>query len=234
VEASTSSCESCGRTPAARIVVRRHVGLVFLQRFLSQRVTACRPCGRELIRSNTRKTLWQGWWGPISFFFNFFVLGANANAARRLRAIGDPSLSGELVGHEPRGFDARDDVADPAEPEGKRKHRTSPAAYVVLGVVALGLVGWAWDASHHDHEGGHGTPATIEQIQLAMKDGPFLADDGSSVVVSGATCTGEGEPDVGGGYTHFDCSLAFDDGTGDEVVVHLLENDELFFKTAAG
>jgi hypothetical protein len=233
VEASTSSCESCGRTPATTIVVRRHIGLIFLQRFFSQRVTACRPCGRELIRSNTRKTLWQGWWGAISFFFNFFVLAANANAARRLRAIGDPSLSGDLVAEAPRGFGNAGSESDPSEPAAKRKHRTSPGVYIVLGVVALGLVGWAWDASHHDHEGLHGTAATVEEMQLSMTDGDFLAEDGSSVGIAGATCTGQGEPVVGG-YTHFDCSLAFHDGTGDEVVVHLLPNDEILFKTSAG
>lgn len=62
--------------------------------------------------------------------------------------------------------------------------------------------------------------------------GPFVADDGSAATVAGATCTGDGEP-VDGGYTHFDCSLAYDDGTGDEVLVHLLPGDELFFKSSA-
>jgi hypothetical protein len=230
VEAAAVICESCGRAPARTIVVRRHVGLIFLQRFLSARVTACRPCGRALIRSYTAKTLWQGWWGMISFFFNFFVLGANANASRQLRALGDPSLSGELVTEPPRGFTV-DGRGDEDESDAKPKHRTSRGAYVVLGVVALGLVGWAWDASHHDHEGAHGAVATVPEIQVAMQ-GPFVAEDGSTATVAGATCTGDGEP-VGGGYTHFDCSLAYDDGTGDEVLVHLLPGDELFFKSSA-
>lgn len=232
MDAATVACQSCGRSPARSIVVRRHVGLIVFQRFVSARVTACRPCGRALIRSYTSKTLWQGWWGAISFFFNFFVLAANANAARRLRAIGDPSLSGELTAEAPRGFgDATGDAAD--EPGAKRKHRTSPGVYAVLGLIVLGLGGWAWDATHHDHEGAHAAPASAVEIQQAMTDGPFVADDGSEVIVAGATCTGAGEP-VDGGFTHFDCSLAFDDGTGDEVVVHLLPGDELFFKSATG
>lgn len=232
MELAATECESCGRTPARRIIVRRHVGLLVLQRFISTRVTACRPCGRALIRSYTAKTLWQGWWGAISFFFNFFVLGANANAARRLRAIGDPSLSGDLVTDAPRGFAGVDGGHEPAETEPKKKHRTSPAAYVVLGVVVLGLAGWAWDASSHDHEGAHAAPASVAEIQLSMA-GPFTDDGGGTVTVASAICTGDGEP-VAGGFTHFACQLAFDDGTGDEVVVHLLPNDELFFKSTAG
>lgn len=232
MEPAATECESCGRTPARPIVVRRHVGLLVLQRFISVRVTACRPCGRALIRSYTAKTLWQGWWGAISFFFNFFVLGANANAARRLRAIGDPSLSGELVTDAPRGFAGVDRSPEPAEPGPKKKHRTSPAAYAVLGVVVLGLVGWAWDAASHDHEGAHAAPASVAEIQLSMV-GPFTADGGGTVSVAGAICTGDGDA-AAGGYTHFDCQLAFDDGTGEEALVHLLPNDELFFTSTAG
>jgi hypothetical protein len=230
MELAATECESCGRSPARRITVRRHVGLLVLQRFISVRVTACRPCGRALIRSHTAKTLWQGWWGAISFFFNFFVLAANANAARRLRAIGDPSLSGELVTGAPRGFAGVDGGPEPADAGPKKKHRTNPAAYGVLALVALGLGGWAWDASSHDHDGAHGRPGTVPEIQLAMQ-GPFVADDGGTATVAGAICTGSGEP-VAGGFTHFDCQLAFDDGTGDEVLVHLLPNDEIFFKSA--
>lgn len=61
--------------------------------------------------------------------------------------------------------------------------------------------------------------------------GPFVAEDGRSVGVLDARCAGEGEP-AAGAYTHFRCRLVFDDGGTDEVVVHLLERDELFFKSS--
>jgi hypothetical protein len=222
-------CESCGRAPARPITVRHHVGLVVLMQFFSKRVTACRPCGRRLVRSETLRTLWMGWWGPISFFFNLFVLGANWNAKRRLGAIEAPSLSGELVSEAPRGFDARPVEAD--LPAKRSRLRRAPAV-VLLGLLGLGVVGWGWDATHHDHDGAHGVPVTVEELQLAVQ-GPWNAADGSVVTVAGAICGGQGEPGVGG-YTHFDCSLSFDDGTGDEIVVHVLESGELFFVSSVG
>lgn len=231
METTSIVCQSCGREPAREVTVRHHVGLVLLMQFASRRVTACRPCGRRLVRNQTLRTLWMGWWGPISFFFNWFVLAANGNAWRRLRALPEPSLSGEPVQEPPRGFDAPSEpAAEDAAP--KRKHRTSPAAYGILGLVVLGLAGWGWDAAHHDHEGEHGLPATVAEIQLAMR-GEFVAEDGTTTTVAGAVCTGEGDP-LDNGFTHFDCSLAFDDGTGDEVLVHLLPDGELFFKASAG
>ena len=75
-------------------------------------------------------------------------------------------------------------------------------------------------------------------LQLAMTDGPFAAEDGGTVGVKDAVCNGQDEAGTGvappGGYTHFDCMLVFDDGTSDEVVVHLLANDEIFFVSAEG
>jgi hypothetical protein len=198
--------------------------------FFSKRVTACRPCGRRLVRSQTLRTIWMGWWGPISFFFNFFVLGANWNAWRRLGAIEAPSLSGELVTEPPRGFDAP--AAEGGEEPTKRSRLRRVPLVLLLGFVGLGLAGWAWDAAHHDHDGLHGPGAAVLAVQQEMI-GPFAAADGSVLTVAGAVCSGEGEPDVSGGYTHFDCSLAFDDGTGDEVVVHVLESGELFFVSSA-
>lgn len=234
MELVSAVCESCGRAPARTITVRRHVGLLVMQRFVSIRATACRPCGRALVRSFTGKTLWQGWWGPISFFFNWFVLASNAFAARRLGSIAAPSLSGEYVPPP-----AAREFGNPAEPAStpdapKRSRLRTVATFVLPGFFALGLAGWAWDATHHDHGGAHGAPAPAEAISLAMSDGDaFIADDGTSVTVQSASCAGEGTA-VAGGSTHFKCQLTFVDGTNDEVIVHLLPNDELLFKSSGG
>jgi hypothetical protein len=232
--AATSApiCDSCGRSPARPITVRRHVGLLVLQQFVTVNVTACRSCGRALIRRFTARTLWQGWWGLISFFFNWFVLAANAFAWRRLGSLAAPTLSGELVADSPTGFRT---VEHAPEAEPKRRSRLRRFWPVLVGgFLLLGLVSWAWDATHHDHGGeAHGLPAPVAGIEAEMTQGAFTADDGSAVSVTQASCTGEGEA-VPAGYTHFRCHLAFADGTSDEVIVHLLAGDQLFFMSTQG
>jgi hypothetical protein len=118
------------------------------------------------------------------------------------------------------------DTVDEPKPK-RRSWLRRGRGVLVLGVAALGLVGWAWDATHHDHEEAHGRPGTVAEIQQLMH-GSFTTDAGGTAKVDHATCHGDGEP-VNGLYLHFDCSLIFADGNGDEVLVHLLENDEIFF-----
>ncbi len=223
------TCDSCGRAPARPITVRRHVGLLLLQQFVKARVVACRPCGRALIRSYTLRTLWQGWWGAISFFVNWFVLASNALSWRKLGQIEAPSLSGELVA------DARGGFFAPGE--GSRSKRRSRLRTVGLAVFAgfllLGFLGWAWDATHHDHDGAHGRAFPVATLEQAMGGDPFTMDDGTPVLVTGARCRGDGEASPGG-FTHFTCHLAFANGESDEVLVHVLEGDELLFKSALG
>jgi hypothetical protein len=71
-------CEACGRSPATKLVIRRHVGMLFMQSFYKLPAVLCRECGTKLLRGWTARTLVQGWWGLISFFVNWFVLVANA------------------------------------------------------------------------------------------------------------------------------------------------------------
>jgi hypothetical protein len=104
---------------------------------------------------------------------------------------------------------------------------------VLILLVGSAIVAGAargWDAIDHDHNGGHGTPAEPAALEEAMM-GPFRARDGRAVAVLDARCTGRGEVERSG-HTHFECRLVFGDGSTDEVVVHLLEGDELFFKSS--
>jgi hypothetical protein len=242
-ETAAVTCESCGQSPARRITVRRHVGMLIMQQFISLKVTACRPCGRRLIRSHTGRTLWQGWWGMISFFFNWFVLMANAWAWFRLGRIDKPSLSGTLMTESPRGFG---EVAQPSpdstehtrtnqdaddQPKQRSKLRKAPVVGL-LAFAGLAVVGWSLDATDHGHSGGHGAPASAAMVEQAMTAGPFTSDDGSRDMIDQALCTGDGEAaDVAPNmYTHFKCQVAFGDGTSGEILVHILVGDELFFK----
>jgi hypothetical protein len=86
-------CQFCERSPASELVIRRHVGMLVLQRFYKQRVRACRSCGWSMWKSWTLRTLVQGWWGYISFFANLFTLAMNAVAAVKIAQTPRPSLS---------------------------------------------------------------------------------------------------------------------------------------------
>jgi hypothetical protein len=72
------------------VTIRRHVGMIFLQRFIKFQRPVCRTCGQKVLKAFTLKTLWQGWWGYISFFVNWFVLAANLAAYFQLRGLAQP------------------------------------------------------------------------------------------------------------------------------------------------
>jgi hypothetical protein len=86
----SESCEMCGRTPAAVVTVRRHVGMLFVSR--RHRLTAplCREHGELLVRDWTRKTLVQGWWSYRSWILNIHALIGNHRARRALARLPHP------------------------------------------------------------------------------------------------------------------------------------------------
>ena len=236
-DVSAQTCESCGRQPVLRVTVRRHVGLFFLQRFVTVKVVACRACGRKLVRNFTLRTLAQGWWGAISFFYNWFVLGSNAVAWLRLGRINEPSLSGtDGLASAPGtafatwGGTGDDDASKPKKTSWLVKGGAL-AAVPVVGFVVLGMVGLGWDATHHDHSEPHGQPMTAFGVKRAMVGKMFHTENGGRVWVESADCTGDGTAAL---QVHFHCRLLFNNRQTDDVVVHVLR-DGLFFKsTAAG
>jgi hypothetical protein len=200
--------------------------MLIVQQFFTMRVNACRSCGRSLIRRFTLQTLWQGWWGLISFFYNWFVLAANALAWRRVSSLPNPSVSGDLVSDVPTGFS---DIEHGPEPPSKGRSRLKTAGIALI--PALLLIGFAvdrWGGKPHEHEGAHGAPMSLAAFQRDITEGSFTSEDGTALEVSRADCAGEGDP-VRGGYTHFRCNLQFTNGTQDEVTVHLLQNGDFFF-----
>jgi hypothetical protein len=85
------TCQACGRAPATRIVVRRHVGMVILQKFYKANGVLCRDHGRALSNQYLRKTLVEGWWGVTSFFFNFFAVYTDVVALRKSTKLAPPT-----------------------------------------------------------------------------------------------------------------------------------------------
>jgi hypothetical protein len=89
-------CQLCGRGPARELVIRRHVGMLVLQRFVKAKPHLCRDCGKQMIKLFTLRTLWQGWWGAISFWANIFTIVMNLVALKKANGLGAPQLSSPL------------------------------------------------------------------------------------------------------------------------------------------
>ena len=84
------TCKVCGRIPARPLKLRRHVGMVVLQRFVKLEVPLCRDHGQELAKDYLKKTLVQGWWGIISFFVNFYAVYTDVHALQQAKQLGAP------------------------------------------------------------------------------------------------------------------------------------------------
>jgi hypothetical protein len=95
------SCQSCGRAPARQLVIRRHIGMLFLQRFIKIKPTLCRECGTRTVLQYTGRTLVQGWWGMVSLFIaNPFTIVMNLVALVQARQLPPPQLS-SMAGADP-------------------------------------------------------------------------------------------------------------------------------------
>jgi hypothetical protein len=88
--ATYESCRACGRVPAQVFPIRRHVGMILMQQFIKVKVPLCRDHALETTKQFTVKTLWQGWWGYISFFVNWFVLASNLIVLSKVKSMPAP------------------------------------------------------------------------------------------------------------------------------------------------
>jgi hypothetical protein len=84
-------CAVCQRVPTLRTPIRRHVGLILVQRFFKLDVPLCREHGLATTKDQLGKTLVQGWWGIISFFVNIFVVVTDVAALLAFRRLPAPS-----------------------------------------------------------------------------------------------------------------------------------------------
>jgi len=83
-------CEVCDRVPVAPITVRRHVGMIVLQKFYKVNAQLCRDHGRAVAKEYLGKTLLLGWWGVISFFVNFYAVYTDVRALAKASALEPP------------------------------------------------------------------------------------------------------------------------------------------------
>lgn len=114
-------CRCCGRSPAAAVYFRTHIGALFFLVLKSVPGPFCVTCGLAVFRSMTTETLAKGWWSPFSLFiFNPYVIVANCLALRKINKLP----------HTPA-------LPWPPLPPGKPIHRRWPAYFAVLPVILV-------------------------------------------------------------------------------------------------
>ena len=86
-------CRNCGRGPATKLVIRRHVGMLIMQRFVRLEAPLCRDCGMRITKSYSKRTAVEGWWGIISFFVNWVTLALNLRAYRKASSLPEPAAA---------------------------------------------------------------------------------------------------------------------------------------------
>lgn len=87
-------CVLCGATPTLSLRLRRHVGMVIVQRFVSFERPLCRDHGVAMARDYLKKTAVQGWWGLISFFANWVAIFTDLSALKAYRQLPSPGGPG--------------------------------------------------------------------------------------------------------------------------------------------
>ena len=82
------SCDNCGSSPAAHLVLRRQVGMIVLAKTETFDAYLCRSCGENLRKWIQKQNAIKGWTGVKSALMNPVVLGTNErNYARFLEAL---------------------------------------------------------------------------------------------------------------------------------------------------
>jgi hypothetical protein len=83
-------CSHCGATPAAAVNFRAHRGLIVFMQFRTARGPFCRDCGLATFRRMTGDSMWQGWWGLLSFVINPITILSNLAGLSTVQRLGPP------------------------------------------------------------------------------------------------------------------------------------------------
>lgn len=86
----SNGCQLCGATPAMKIQLRGHRGMLLVMQRLTYRGQYCRECGTARFREVQSKTMLYGWWGYFSFVLNTYNVFQNMSVERQLRGLGAP------------------------------------------------------------------------------------------------------------------------------------------------
>ncbi len=84
------SCRFCGGLPAVAVTVRGHRGMILVMQWRSLKGPFCRTCGIATVRRMSADTLWQGWWGYISFAVTPVMLIINLFTFLKIRKLPEP------------------------------------------------------------------------------------------------------------------------------------------------
>lgn len=79
-------------------MIERNVGLVIIRRSFKVGSPLCRTHGMATSKEYLGKTLLFGWWGLISFFYNFFAVGSDISAYFAFRRLSTPKPAPVLAG----------------------------------------------------------------------------------------------------------------------------------------
>jgi hypothetical protein len=122
------ACRLCGSTPAVNVRIREHNGRIIFMVSKTRRGPFCRSCGLALFRQMQNSTLYQGWFGMVSFFITPIILFLNVLAWLRLQALPHPS----------RNPNVQSAIPAPLDPGKPLFQRAGPyIAGVLLGVLGL-------------------------------------------------------------------------------------------------
>jgi hypothetical protein len=123
------ACKLCGSTPAANVTIHEHNGRLVWMVHKTNKGPVCRDCGIALLRHHQNSTLYQGWFGWLSFFITPVTLLLNLNAWRKVKALGPPHRDPNVESKIPAPL-------DPGKPLLRR-----PGPYVG-GVVVAAVAGF--------------------------------------------------------------------------------------------
>jgi hypothetical protein len=121
------ACKLCGSTPAANVTIHEHNGRLVWMVHKTNKGPVCRDCGTALLRHHQNSTLFQGWFGWLSFFITPVTLLLNLTAWRKVNALGPPH----------RDPNVESKISAPLNPGKPLLRRPGPyVAGVVVAVVA--------------------------------------------------------------------------------------------------
>jgi hypothetical protein len=124
-------CKLCGSTPAANVTIHEHNGRLVWMVHKTNKGPVCRDCGTALLRHHQNSTLFQGWFGWLSFFITPVTLLLNLRTWRKVNALGPPR----------RDPNVDSKIPAPLNPGKPLLRRPGPyVAGVVLAVVAAFIV----------------------------------------------------------------------------------------------